>query len=64
MDQLYDRVLSGPLALPLHSHASHGEIAPHWRRGHFRMRPYGPQQSLRKVILIAPMLIRADRLEE
>lgn len=63
VDQLYDRVLLGPLALPDHVHGGHGEMPPHWRRGHFRMQPYGPQHSLRKVLFIAPTLVRADRLD-
>ncbi|MEJ7805994.1 MAG: hypothetical protein WKG03_08775 [Telluria sp.] len=63
MDSLYDRILLGPLALPEFSFAPHGEVSPHWRRGHFRMQPHGPHQSLRKVIFIAPTLVRADRLD-
>ena len=61
--KLYDRVLLGPSALPGHVHGMHGDVAPHWRRGHFRMQPHGPHQSLRKVIFIAPTLVRADRLD-
>ena len=64
IDQLYDRVLLGPIALPAQSHGTHGDMAPHWRRGHFRMQPHGPHQSLRKVIFIAPTLVRADRLDD
>lgn len=60
--RLYDRVLLGPLTLPTQVRGVHGEVAPHWRRGHFRMQPHGPQQSLRKVIFIAPTLVRGDRL--
>ena len=62
VNKLYDRVLLGPLTLP--DHCDHTEVAPHWRRGHFRMQSHGPQQSLRKVIFIAPTLVRADRLDE
>jgi len=64
MDKLYDRILLGPLILPSHLYGQHGEVSPHWRRGHFRMQPHGPQRSLRKVLFIAPTLIRADRLED
>lgn len=62
VERLYDRVLLGPLALPGHAQRQRGETATHWRRGHFRMQPHGPQMSLRKVIFIAPVLVRADRL--
>jgi|GEM_PF-6735075 len=62
IDRLYDRVVLGPQTLPIHTHGAHGEMSPHWRRGHFRMQPYGPQSGLRKVLFIAPMLIRQDRL--
>lgn len=62
VEQLYDRVLVGPATLPEHLRATHGDVAPHWRRGHFRMQAYGPKMGLRKVIFIAPTLVRADRL--
>lgn len=29
----------------------------HWRRGHYRLQPHGPQSSLRKVIFMQPMLV-------
>lgn len=61
---LYDRVLLGPMALPAHLVCGRGDVAPHWRRGHFRMQAHGPQSSLRKVIFIAPTLVRADRLAD
>ncbi len=64
VDHLYDRILLGPLTLPDHAHGARGEVSAHWRRGHFRMQPHGPQRSLRKVIFIAPTLVRADRLIE
>lgn len=32
-------------------------IKAHWRRGHYRMQAHGPQYSLRKVVLIAPVLV-------
>ena len=60
VDKLYDRILLGPLTLP--GHGERDEVSPHWRRGHFRVQSYGPQHSLRKVIFIAPTLVRADRL--
>lgn len=33
---------------------SHTSKKPHWRRGHWKMQPYGPQSSLRKRIRILP----------
>jgi hypothetical protein len=63
VDSLYDRILLGPLVQPDHGNGVHGAVSPHWRRGHFRMQPHGPQQSLRKVIFITPTLVRADRLD-
>lgn len=62
MAHLYDRVLLGRPALPLHLRGAGGAVSPHWRRGHFRMQAHGPLLSLRKVIFIAPVLVRADRL--
>ena len=32
----------------------------HWRRGHLRIQPHGPNNSLRKTIWIEPMLIGAE----
>lgn len=40
------------------------ELRFHWRRGHWRMQPYGPDNSLRKSIFIAPVLVRRDLLED
>ncbi|MGG1952894.1 hypothetical protein [Ralstonia solanacearum] len=69
VDQLYDRYIVGPASLEGVHSGEHGErLAPgqalpaHWRRGHFRMQPHGPQSSLRKVIFVAPVIVRADRL--
>lgn len=50
-------------------HDSHGDhdaaqtgstVSTHWRRGHWRNQPHGPNNSLRKQILIKPVLVRAD----
>lgn len=35
-------------------------LSPHWRRGHYRMQRYGPQNSLRKRIAIHPVLVNAS----
>lgn len=32
-------------------------VRPHWRRGHFRMQPHGPQRSARRVIWIEPTFV-------
>ncbi|WP_139222975.1 hypothetical protein [Paracidovorax wautersii] len=34
-------------------------IAAHFRRGHFRRQPYGPERTLRKTIFVAPVLVNA-----
>jgi hypothetical protein len=34
-----------------------GTVAPHWRRGHWREQAHGPKMSLRKRILIKPVLV-------
>ncbi|MES3020987.1 MAG: hypothetical protein V4857_05310 [Pseudomonadota bacterium] len=61
--KLYDKILLGPLSLT-GSHGACVEVSPHWRRGHFRMQSHGPQHTLRKVLFIAPTLVRADRLDD
>lgn len=63
-DAVFDRVILGPLELPTGNGGAGGEKQTHWRRGHFRMQAHGPQLSLRKVIFIAPVLVRADRQME
>jgi hypothetical protein len=32
-------------------------VATHFRRGHFRNQPYGPERSMRKVIFIPPVVV-------
>ncbi len=61
LTDLYDRILVGPNEIPGHGH---GEVSPHLRRGHFRMQPHGPQNSLRKLMFISPTWVRADKLRE
>jgi hypothetical protein len=59
---LYNGILVGPersAAPPAGQSAGSGH-APHWRRGHFRMQPYGPGKQERKLIFVAPVLINAD----
>ncbi len=53
------RRIGGKLQFPLHADATSG-VRMHWRRGHWRNQPHGPQLSLRKLIWIAPVLVNAD----
>lgn len=68
IEQLYDRHLVGPAILDVEvagsmpTDGSQREVAGHWRRPFFRMQPYGPQASLRKLIFVGPTIVRADRL--
>lgn len=34
-----------------------GSVRAHWRRGHWKRQPYGPERSLRKMVLIKPVLV-------
>ncbi|WP_051888879.1 hypothetical protein [Caballeronia sordidicola] len=67
-ESLYDRYVVGPAALPERSEPSGSsegsdrETRAHWRRGHFRMQAHGPAAARRKLILVMPVLVRADRL--
>lgn len=36
------------------AHTGAGQIAPHWRRGHWRSQAHGPQMTLRKLIWLRP----------
>ena len=66
LDALYDRITVGPASLAKSAETDSGtlHIAPHWRRGHFRLQPCGPSRSNRKLIFVSPILVRADRLDE
>lgn len=62
---LYNGILVGPeyaLAAPV-SHGTGSAVAPHWRRGHFRMQPYGQGKQQRKLIFVAPILIHANQIQ-
>jgi hypothetical protein len=37
------------------------QMPPHWRKGHWRMQPHGPQNSLRKRKLMKAVFVRRDR---
>ncbi|AWL03575.1 hypothetical protein ACFOHT_05935 [Massilia oculi] len=62
---LYDSIMVGPESLPSSAPdcASGGSVTPHWRRGHFRMQPYGAGNQQRKLIFVAPVLVHAERLQ-
>lgn len=36
----------------------------HWRRGHFRMQPYGMNRTKRKTIWVKPILVKGDPTKE
>jgi hypothetical protein len=38
----------------------HASPRMHWRRGHFRQQPYGPQRSERRIIWLEPTLVSAQ----
>ena len=70
LEQLYDRYIVGPATWAETELGNAGdeltaghELPPHWRRGHFRQQAHGPRGSLRKLMFIAPTIVRADRLE-
>jgi hypothetical protein len=68
IEQLYDRYIVGPQTASdwAGEHASllgaHGQLTPHWRRGHLRMQAHGPHMTLRKPMFIKPTVVRADLL--
>ena len=62
---LYNGILVGPEALPpgASEGAAGGGMTPHWRRGHFRMQPFGIGNQQRKLIFVAPVLVHAEQLQ-
>lgn len=62
---LYDGIMVGPMSLPssVPACASSGSVTPHWRRGHFRMQPFGVGNQQRKRIFVAPVLVHAEQLQ-
>jgi hypothetical protein len=64
-ESLYNGIRVGPDELPQESaaHEGGGTVAPHWRRGHFRMQACGVGKRERKLIFVAPMLIHASQLQ-
>lgn len=49
--------LGDEFAQTLERNSPHGSVRAHWRMGHWRSQPYGPQSSLRKIIWIRPTRI-------
>lgn len=46
------------------THESTGKtVSTHFRRGHFRRQPYGPERAQRKTIFIAPVLVNSGQGE-
>ncbi|MCS0592636.1 hypothetical protein ACFQ09_08230 [Massilia norwichensis] len=62
---LYNGILVGPETLPpgASEGVAGGGVAPHWRRGHFRMQPFGIGNQQRKLIFVAPVLVHAEQLQ-
>lgn len=40
------------------------QVAVHWRRGHWRRQPHGPQNSLRKLVWVMPVLVNPGSDQE
>lgn len=62
---LYDGIVVGPQSLPQSESVgmAGSSVAPHWRRGHFRLQPCGAGHQQRKLIFVAPVLVHADQLQ-
>lgn len=65
MASFYDGILVGPDSISSAPTGGAGKngVAPHWRRGHFRMQAFGPGMQERRLIFVAPVLIHADQLQ-
>jgi hypothetical protein len=62
---LYNGIFVGPEALPpgASEGVAGGSVTPHWRRGHFRMQPFGIGNQQRKLIFVAPVVVHAEQLQ-
>lgn len=62
---LYNGIVVGPEATPsgIPGSVTGMGVAPHWRRGHFRMQAYGVGNQQRKLIFVAPVLVHAEQLQ-
>ncbi len=63
--KVFDHILVGPESLAVRSvnHGGSGDsrsVSTHWRRGHYRDQPHGPNNKERKLVFIEPILVRAD----
>lgn len=65
VESLYNGIRVGPDGLPQESavHEGGSAVAPHWRRGHFRMQACGAGKRERKLIFVAPTLIHASQMQ-
>lgn len=61
----YNSILVGPASMPASGVPGlpGSPVAPHWRRGHFRMQPRGAGSRQRRLIFVAPVLIHAAQLK-
>ncbi|MDN7534052.1 hypothetical protein [Burkholderia orbicola] len=50
------RIVEQRNALGIHP-SGHGQVATHWRRGHWRNQVHGPGRSLRKLIWLMPVVV-------
>lgn len=41
-----------------------GTVAAHWRRGHWRRQPHGPQNAQRKLVWLMPTLVNPGKSTE
>jgi hypothetical protein len=63
LERQYDRIEVGPERIQLPDAGGSGAmVAPHWRRGHFRLQAYGQGRQERKMIYIPPILVHARDL--
>ena len=62
----YDRIEVGPerLDIPEATGGVGAGVAPHWRRGHFRLQPCGQGRQERKTIYILPVLVHGRELSD
>lgn len=47
--------------VPMHTH---GHVAAHWRRGHWRNQVHGPGRTMRKLIWVMPVVVGAKQADE
>lgn len=59
LQNCYDRIIIGPERIEgaTSEQGGHRLNEIHWRRGHYRNQPHGPQFALRKIIWISPTVV-------